>query len=109
MNSGPPCRGLLPAVLVALCFGLAACQRSNNSTFGKSVIVLGVDGMDPGFIERHWDSLPNLSALRRHGSFSRLGTTMPPQSPVAWSTFTTGLAPADHGIFDFVQRQPSTL
>ena len=108
MNSGRLLR-VLPAVLVALCVGLAACQRSNDSRFDKSVIVLGVDGMDPGFVERHWDSLPNLSALRRQGSFSRLGTTMPPQSPVAWSTFTTGLAPAEHGIFDFVQRHPSTL
>ena len=34
---------------------------------------------------------------------------MPPQSPVAWSTFITGLEPADHGIFDFVHRDPSTL
>lgn len=73
------------------------------------MIVLGVDGMDPGFIERHWDDLPNLRKLRADGQFMRLATTMPPQSPVAWSTFITGQAPAQHGIFDFVHRNPATL
>lgn len=65
--------------------------------------------MDPNFVERHWDALPNLARLRDRGSFSRLGTTTPPQSPVAWSTFITGLDPGEHGIFDFVHRDPSTL
>jgi predicted AlkP superfamily phosphohydrolase/phosphomutase len=73
------------------------------------VIVLGIDGMDPNFVERHWDALPNLARLRRQGGFSRLGTTMPPQSPVAWSSFITGLDPDRHGIFDFVHRDPATL
>ncbi len=65
--------------------------------------------MDPGFVERHWSALPNLAAIRARGGFSRLRTTTPPQSPVAWSTFITGLPPAAHGIFDFVQRDPSTM
>jgi len=65
--------------------------------------------MDPGFVERHWTALPNLAWLRDHGSFGRLGTTTPPQSPVAWSSFITGLKPAEHGIFDFVHRDPKTL
>jgi predicted AlkP superfamily phosphohydrolase/phosphomutase len=73
------------------------------------VIVLGVDGMDPGFVEAHWATLPNLDKLRHEGAFSRLETTTPPQSPVAWSTFATGLDPAEHGIFDFVHRDPVTL
>ncbi len=74
----------------------------------KKVIVIGVDGMDPGFVERHWSDLPNLAALRGQGSFQRLQTTTPPQSPVAWSTFITGLDPDEHGIFDFVHRNPQT-
>jgi predicted AlkP superfamily phosphohydrolase/phosphomutase len=60
--------------------------------------------MDPVFVERHWNDLPNLRRLR----FARLATTTPPQSPVAWSTFITGLDPAEHGIFDFVHRDPDT-
>ncbi len=87
---------------------LSAC-RDVARNFDPGVIVIGVDGMDPLFLERHWDSLPNLRSLRDTGGFRRLKTTTPPQSPVAWSTFITGLEPADHGIFDFVHRNPQTL
>jgi predicted AlkP superfamily phosphohydrolase/phosphomutase len=76
---------------------------------GRQVIVIGVDGMDPEFVERHIAQLPYLAHLRERGSFARLATTTPPQSPVAWSTFITGLDPAQHGIFDFVHRDPQTL
>ncbi len=65
--------------------------------------------MDPAFVERHWADLPNLARLRDDGTYSHLATTDPPQSPVAWSTFITGLDPGDHGIFDFVHRDPVTL
>lgn len=91
--------------MLALC---AACGVRSNAR-GRQVIVIGVDGMDPQFVERHWADLPNLSRLRDSGSFTRLATTTPPQSPVAWSTFSTGLDPDQHGIFDFVHRDPATM
>lgn len=90
--------------LLFAALALAGC----GGTQYKKVIVIGVDGMDPGFVERHWAALPNLARLRDHGSFSRMETTNPPQSPVAWSTFITGLDPGEHGIFDFVHRDPVT-
>jgi predicted AlkP superfamily phosphohydrolase/phosphomutase len=65
--------------------------------------------MDPAFLERHWAELPNLRRLRDTGDFQRLATTVPPQSPVAWSTFSTGLNPGGHGVFDFIHRDPATL
>jgi len=83
---------------------LGACGKGQY----KKVIVIGVDGMDPVFVERHWAELPNLARLRDRGSYSHLATTDPPQSPVAWSTFITGLDPGEHGIFDFVHRDPVT-
>jgi predicted AlkP superfamily phosphohydrolase/phosphomutase len=70
--------------------------------------VLGVDAMDPQFLENHWDALPNLKRLRDVGGLTRLRTTSPPQSPVAWSTFITGTDPEQHGVFDFVMRDPAT-
>ena len=88
---------------------LAGCNRSTSVTGNKAVIVLGVDGMDPNFVERHWSDLPNLRRLRDLGGLSRLATTTPPQSPTAWSTFITGTDPAEHGIFDFVHRDPATM
>ena len=72
------------------------------------MIVLGIDGMDPQFLEAHWSSLPNLNRLRQEGDFKPLATTIPPQSPVAWSSVTTGMDPGGHGIFDFVHRNPFT-
>ena len=93
---------LLAAALLPVLF--SACSHP-----GKAVIVLGVDGMDPNFVERHWSALPNLRRLRDLGGLTRLATTTPPQSPVAWATFITGTDPAEHGIFDFVHRDPSTM
>lgn len=72
------------------------------------MIVLGVDGMDPQFLEAHWDSLPNLKRLSQSGDFRRLATSIPPQSPVAWSSVITGMDPGGHGIFDFIHRNSST-
>jgi len=94
--------------LASLSLALAACSRETTEAAPRSVIVLGVDGMDPQFLEAHWDALPNLDKLRREGGFERLGTTVPPQSPVAWSTVITGMDPGGTGIFDFIRRDPKT-
>lgn len=51
-------------------------------------------------------SLPNFRKLRDAGSYKRLATTAPAQTPVAWSTFATGANPGVHGIFDFLHRDP---
>lgn len=99
-----------PVLLVALVVTSGTgCRRAASASNAKRIIVLGIDAMDPGFVERHWDALPNLNRLRQGGDFKRLGTTIPPQSPVAWSTFTTGMNPGGHGIYDFVHRDPATM
>src|SRR5689334_5803371 len=99
--------GITARFVIAAALAAGGCGRI--PPVSRKLIVLGVDGMDPGFLERHWSSLPNLDRLRREGDFQRLGTTIPPQSPVAWSTFITGLDPGGHGIFDFVHRNPATM
>ena len=50
--------------------------------------------------------LPNLAKLRAQGTFSPLRPTIPSQTPVSWSTFSTGLNPGRHGVFDFLKRDP---
>jgi predicted AlkP superfamily phosphohydrolase/phosphomutase len=71
-----------------------------------SVVVLGVDGMDPHLLESAMAKgrMPNFQRLMRTGSFSTLETSIPPQSPVAWSNFITGMDPGGHGIFDFIHQ-----
>ena len=74
------------------------------------VIVLGFDGMDPN-LARRWMyelKLPNFARLARDGHFQALGTSNPPQSPVAWSDFAVGDHAGHHGIFDFLRRDPET-
>ncbi|HWR52690.1 MAG TPA: alkaline phosphatase family protein [Bryobacteraceae bacterium] len=88
---------------------LGGCGKARTNAAAKRVVVLGIDAMDPAFLERHWSDLPNLDRLRREGEFKRLGTTIPPQSPVAWSTFITGLNPGGHGVYDFIHRNPATM
>lgn len=72
----------------------------------RRLIFLGLDGLDPRLTERFMAEgrLPNLSRLRERGSFHRLRTTFPALSPVAWSTFATGVSPAKHNIFDFLNH-----
>jgi len=72
----------------------------------RRLIFLGLDGLDPRLAERFMaeGKLPNLSRLKEQGSFHRLRTTFPSLSPVAWSTFATGVSPAKHNIFDFLNR-----
>ena len=72
------------------------------------VIVLGVDGLDPGILETLMDAgdLPAFSNIKERGSYRRLATSNPSQSPVAWSTIATGSNPGYHGIFDFITRSP---
>jgi predicted AlkP superfamily phosphohydrolase/phosphomutase len=74
------------------------------------VFVVGVDGMDPVILGRMMGEgrMPNFAALASQGTFQSLGTAEPPQSPVAWSNFVTGMDPGGHGIYDFVHRDPKT-
>ena len=76
----------------------------------KKVVVIGLDGLDPNIAEAmlHAGELPNLARLRTEGGYSRLHTTYPALTPVAWSTFATGTNPGGHGIFDFIRRDPRT-
>ncbi|MHC5074862.1 MAG: alkaline phosphatase family protein [Planctomycetota bacterium] len=72
----------------------------------KKYVILGLDGMDYGLTERFLSEgkLPNLAKLREQGCFKPLATTVPSMSPVAWSSFQTGVNPGKHNIFDFLTR-----
>ncbi|MCU0726182.1 MAG: alkaline phosphatase family protein [Planctomycetes bacterium] len=92
------------AVLLALF--VAACGSGEPEPRFPGVFVLGFDGMEPTIVEAEMAAgrMPNFSRLAVQGSYSRLGTTLPPESPVAWATYLTGLDPGGHGIFDFIHR-----
>jgi len=78
-------------------------------TPGGRVLVIGMDGMDPVLLERYMqqDKLPHFKRLAATGDFKPLATSMPPQSPVAWSNVICGGLPGTHQIFDFIHRDPN--
>jgi predicted AlkP superfamily phosphohydrolase/phosphomutase len=100
--------GFLTVTLVIVT-AIGACQSRPAS--GRKVIVLGLDGLDYDLTRQMIDSgrMPGLATLATTGGFAALGTSIPPQSPVAWSSFITGLDPGGHGIFDFIHRDPKTM
>ena len=96
--------------------GLGGAARFRPKVTGRArsankMIVLGLDGMDPVLTKR-WIDEGRLPAFRKllfqGGDFRPLRTSLPPQTPVAWSNFTTGMDPGGHGIFDFFNRDPKT-
>jgi predicted AlkP superfamily phosphohydrolase/phosphomutase len=79
-----------------------------RKSMGKSkvdrVVVLGLDGLSPVIVKRmiNGGKLPNFAKLAEGGTFKPLATTIPSISPVAWSSFQTGVYPARHNIYDFL-------
>jgi predicted AlkP superfamily phosphohydrolase/phosphomutase len=76
----------------------------------NKAIVIGLDGLEPTIVEAMLErgELPNLARIKQAGCYTRLKTTYPAQTPVAWSSFATGTNPGGHGIFDFISRDPAT-
>jgi predicted AlkP superfamily phosphohydrolase/phosphomutase len=95
---------------VAVPLAPAGAAQASRQTPGarKETDLSRLDGLDSELTEK-WmaeGKLPNLARLKEQGSYQRLRTTCPALSPVAWSTFSTGVNPAKHNIFDFLSRDP---
>lgn len=101
--------GVLVALFSLLTFPLRRLWRRpkpRGPSALKRLVVIGLDGLEPTRVEHliGLGKLPHFARLQSEGCYRRLGTTVPPLSPVAWSTFSTGVNPGKHGIFDFVRR-----
>ncbi len=85
-------------------FRLVRRRHAYRKAKVKRVVIIGLDGMDPGLAARYMQEgkLPHLAKLRGTGTFCPLATTLPPISPVAWSSFLTGVNPGKHNIYDFL-------
>ncbi len=103
-----------PAIAVLGVFLVPGIARSAAETPKRAapVLVLGIDGMDPDLlresIARFPDRMKNFARIASANGIHELATSVPPQSPVAWSNFITGRDPGGHGIFDFLHRDPMT-
>ncbi|HSO23032.1 MAG TPA: alkaline phosphatase family protein [Chondromyces sp.] len=101
---------LLAGTAAAAGVSLPVASCGGGSSTDKKVIVLGLDGLDPKILSGLMQAgrLPNFKKLAELGSLQPLATTMPALSPVAWSSFITGMTPGGHGIADFIARDPAT-
>jgi predicted AlkP superfamily phosphohydrolase/phosphomutase len=91
---------------------LLSCRSARAEWRGdQRLIILGIDGMDPQLLRQFTreGKMPNFAKLTSQGDFRELTTSIPPQSPVAWSNLITGMNAGGHGIFDFIHRDPKTL
>ena len=81
--------------------------------FGKSsprVVVLGLDGTPHTFLQRMVQEghMPTFDRITRAAGFTRMNSVYPTVSSVAWSSYMTGVNPARHGIFGFIDRKPGS-
>ena len=85
-------------------------QRAYKKSSINKLVIIGLDGMEPTLVEKYMSegNLPNLSKLKKRGTYAKLQTTTPAISPVAWSSFMTGSNPSKHNIFDFLSRDPKS-
>ncbi len=95
---------------VSVILGLAALWGAGIGAESPKVVVIGFDGADARLVEKYMAAgeLPNLAKLRQEGAYRPLLPTNPPQTPVSWSSFATGIDPGRTEIFDFLKRDPQT-
>ncbi len=89
---------------------LGAATGCESGERRDRVIVLGLDGVDPGTVDLlvAEGRLPNFARMRRHGAYGRLLSSRPILSPIIWTTIATGRSPADHRIGHFVAVNEKT-
>ncbi|RLG45712.1 MAG: hypothetical protein DRN92_06475 [Thermoproteota archaeon] len=73
-------------------------------------VVIGLDAatwrvMKP-LIEQ--GKMPNIRGLMEEGSWGILRSSIPPMTPLAWTSIVTGVNPGKHGIYDFVTQDSKT-
>jgi|GEM_PF-3571794 len=70
----------------------------------RRVVIFGVDAVSWDVVDRVAAVMPNLTRLRHEGHVGVLRSTLPPITPVAWTSMVTGMAPGHHGIYEFLHR-----
>ncbi len=89
---------------------LKRIKTLKNAKF-KRTLIIGFDGMDYNRLNKFMkegEKYPNFEKLMKDGTYSPLQSTEPPISPVAWSSFSTGVNPGKHNIFDFLATDRNT-
>ncbi len=94
----------------SICLVLLLAPLLLGATRYDKVVILGFDGTDAALVEQYLaaGALPNLARLRAGGYYAPLRSTNPPQTPVSWASFSTGINPGRTEVFDFLRRTEGT-
>jgi predicted AlkP superfamily phosphohydrolase/phosphomutase len=70
------------------------------------VMVIGLDGATFDLLKPWAEQgyLPTIKRLMREGTWGELGSTIPPMTAPAWTSFATGKNPGKHGLYDWIYR-----
>jgi predicted AlkP superfamily phosphohydrolase/phosphomutase len=84
---------------------------SRSKTGRPQVFVLGIDGVPFSLLHElvREGHLHNLGTILSQGSLKRMNSVLPCVSSVAWASYMTGMNPAKHSIFGFIDRVPKTM
>jgi predicted AlkP superfamily phosphohydrolase/phosphomutase len=77
----------------------------------KKALIIGIDGVPYTLIRTYLDRgyLPNLKAIvGQSHAIHQMNASIPDISSVSWTTFATGVNPAEHGIYGFTALRPNT-
>jgi predicted AlkP superfamily phosphohydrolase/phosphomutase len=90
--------------------GLFGKLRRRGKEQSRRVVFIGIDGTPYTFMQRliAEGRAPNAARLAEQGSLLRMDSVWPWVSSVAWSSMMTGVNPAKHNIFGFIDRDPAT-
>lgn len=92
---------LLPFLLLIILTMSGSAETEDNK-----VLVIGLDGAEWEVINQLIEEgeMENMASLMENGSHGNLTTTLPIESPVAWTSMTTGKTPGKHGIYGFLEK-----
>ena len=84
--------------------------RADARPTGRRLVLVGMDGLDWGLLDRLIAAgrCPTFARLKREGAWADLVSHQPLLSPLIWTSIGSGRRPEEHGILDFVVRDPAT-
>ncbi|MBN1838370.1 MAG: alkaline phosphatase family protein [Spirochaetales bacterium] len=71
----------------------------------SKVVILGLTGLNPMFVQRWLHELPNLAAMQQEGVWGSLESTVPPYGPPVWLSILCGKNSGAFGIWDHFARE----
>ncbi|MEW5979324.1 MAG: alkaline phosphatase family protein [Acidobacteriota bacterium] len=84
-------------------------ETTSKATSKRKVILIGLDGTMPEYIDRYRDQIPELDRLVKQGFFSPAIESPYTDTATNWNTIATGAWVGTHGITSFNAHLPGML